>query len=256
MALSFTTLRTAKPKAKPYKLAAQVSAANTFSAVAKAYTEKNARDGLVAATVRKREWFLSLLERAIGTRPFAEMAPFEVLEAVLPDEAAKNDEKSHRTLQFVGQVYRFAIANRMAATDATGDLRGALASRQPKPYAAVLEPKRVGGLLRAIDGYEGQPITRIALQLSPYVSVRPGELRRAEWAEIDLEAAVWRIPAGKMKGRLEHAVPLSRLAIALLRKAAALTGDGRYVFPSLRSPVQPQRAEHLPVANICPSVPR
>jgi integrase len=221
------------------KLAAKAGAANTFSSVAKAYIAKNARDGLADATVRKREWFLSLLEKAIGHRPIAEIAPVEVLEAVRPYEAAKNDEKAHRTLQFVGQVFRFAIANQLAPSDPTRDLRGALASRKPKHHAAILEPKRVGELLRAIDGYEGQPITRIALQLSPYVFVRPGELRRAEWSEIDLKAAVWRIPASKMKGRQEHAVPLSKQAIALLREAGALSDDGKYVFPSIRTPADP-----------------
>jgi integrase len=221
------------------KQAAKVSAANTFSAVAKAYIEKNARDGLAEATVRKREWFLSLLEKAIGHRPISEIEPFAILDAVRPYEAAKNDEKAHRTLQFVGQVFRYAIANQLAPSDPTRDLRGALASRKPKHHAAILEPKRVGELLRAIDGYEGQPITRIAMQLSPYVFVRPGELRRAEWAEIDLEAAVWRIPGSKMKGGQEHAVPLSKQAVALFREAGALTGGGRYVFPSIRSPANP-----------------
>lgn len=221
------------------KLAAQTSAANTFRAIAKAYIEKNTRDGLAEATVRKREWFLSLLNKAIGHRPVAEIAPVEILEAVRPYEAAKNDEKAHRTLQFVGQVFRYAIANQLAPSDPTRDLRGALASRKPKHHAAILEPKRVGELLRAIDGYEGQPITRIALQLSPYVFVRPGELRRAEWAEIDLDGAVWRIPASKMKGRQEHAVPLSRQALALLSEAGKLTGGGKYVFPSIRTPADP-----------------
>lgn len=221
------------------KQVARFNAENTFSTVAKAYIEKNRRDGLADATVRKREWFLSLLERAIGNRAVADIQPFEVLEAVRPYEAAKNDEKAHRTLQFVGQVFRFAIANQLAKTDPTRDLRGALSSRKPKHHAAILEPKRVGELLRAIDGYLGQPITLIALQLSPYVFVRPGELRRAEWNEIDLKDAVWRIPASKMKGRLEHAVPLSRQAVRLLEQAHGLTGEGRFVFPSIRSGANP-----------------
>lgn len=219
--------------------AAKLNAVNTFSAVAKAYIEKNARDGLAEATVRKREWFLSLVERALGNRPVAEIAPYEVLDAVRPYELAKNDEKAHRTLQFVGQVFRFAIANQLLKSDPTRDLRGALSGRKPKHHAAILEPRRVGELLRAIDGYLGQPITLLAMQLSPYVFVRPGELRRAEWAEIDLEQAVWRIPASKMKGRLEHAVPLSRQAVALLKQAKEITGKGRYVFPSIRTPADP-----------------
>jgi len=221
------------------KHAAKVGAENTFSAVAKAAIAKNTRDGLAQATVEKRRWFLRLVERALGNRPIAEIEPFEILEAVRPFEAAKNDEKAHRTLQFIGQVFRYAVANQMAASDPTRDLRGALASRKPKHLAAILDPKQVGELLRAIDGYQGQPLTLLALQLSPYVFVRPGELRRAEWREIDLEAAVWRIPASKMKGRVEHAVPLSPQVIALLEQTMGLTGDGKYVFPSIRSPANP-----------------
>lgn len=125
--------------------AAKLAAANTFSAIAKDYIAKNARDGLADATVRKREWFLSLVEKSLGGRPIAEIQPFEVLDAVRPYEAAKNDEKAHRTLQFVGQVFRYAIANQLAPSDPTRDLRGALASRKPKHHAAILEPRRVGG---------------------------------------------------------------------------------------------------------------
>lgn len=223
------------------KRAARLGAANTFKAVAEAFIAKNERDGLAPATIVKRRWFANLLQKAIGNRPIAEIQPIDVLEAVRPFEAAKNDEKAHRTLQFVGSVFRYAVANQMVSSDPTRDLRGALAKRQPKHLAAILDPKRVGELLRAMDGYEGQglPITRIALQLSPYVFVRPGELHRAEWAEIDLSAAVWRIPAARMKGRLEHVVPLSRQAIALFQAAHALTGEGRFVFPSIRTPAKP-----------------
>lgn len=221
------------------KRAARVSAENTFSAVAKDYIAKNRRDGLADATIAKREWFVRLVERSLGGRPISEIQPFEVLDAVRPFEASKNDEKAHRTLQFIGQVFRYAVANQIAASDPTRDLRGALAARRPKNFAAILEPEAVGELMRNIDGYEGSPLTLLALRLSPLVFVRPGELRRAEWAEIDLDAAVWRIPAAKMKARMEHVVPLSQQAVAILRQAAEITGDGRYVFPSIRSRADP-----------------
>ena len=165
------------------KQAKKISAANTFNAVAKAYIEKNRRDGLAEATVSKREWFVRLIEKPLGQRPIAEIAPFELLDAVRPFEAAKNDEKAHRTLQFIGQVFRYAVANQLAPSDPTRDLRGALASHKPKHHAAILDPKKVGELLRAVDGYEGFAFTRIALQLSALLFVRPGELRRAEWTE-------------------------------------------------------------------------
>lgn len=222
--------------------AAKVNAANTFGVIAQAYIEKNRRDGKAEATVNKREWFLGLVDKAIGHRPIADIQPYEILDAVRPYETAKNHEKSHRTLQFVGQVFRFAVANQIAPRDPTRDLRGALTKRQPKHHAAILDPKLVGDLLRAVDGYEGQgsiPVTRIALQLSPHVFVRPGELRSAEWKEIDLEGAVWRIPAARMKGRQEHVVPLSRQVIVLFREARVMTGSGRYIFPSIRTPLKP-----------------
>jgi integrase len=221
------------------KHAAKVSAANSFSAIAKAYIQKNKRDGLAETTIRKREWFLKLVEKALGNRPISEIAPFEVLEAVRPFEAAKNNEKAHRTLQFIGQVFRYAVANQVAPSDPTRDLRGALASPKPKHLAAILEPKKAGELLRAIDGYEGYPTTRIALKLSALVFGRPGEVRQAEWQEIDFESAVWRVPAGKMKGRVDHVAPLSRQSLALLREAHAITAGGRYVFPSIRTHLRP-----------------
>ena len=124
------------------------------------------------------------------------------------------------------------------------DLRGALANPKPKHHAAILEPRKVGALLRSIDGYEGDAVTFVDLQLSALLFVRPGELRMAEWAEIDFGTAVWRIRAERMKGRIENVVPLSRQAIALLRKMQELTGDGRYVFPSIRTPAWPHVGKH------------
>lgn len=215
--------------------------------MAEAYITKNVRDGLAANTIIKRRWLVRVLQKSLGNRPMCEIKPIDVLKAVRPFEAAKNDEKAHRALQFVGSVFRYAVANQLATGDPTRDLRGALARRKPKHHAAILDPRHVGSLLRAIECYEGQglPITRIALQLSPYVFVRPTELRTAEWSELDLDAGVWRIPAPKMKGRQEHVVPLSRQAVALFRAARALTGDGRYVFPSIRTPLKPMSENNV-----------
>lgn len=221
------------------KHAAKVGAANTFAAVAELFIEKCRRDGLADATVRKRQWMLGLVQRTLGGRAMADIKPIDVLEAVRPFEAAKNHEKARRALEFVGRVFRFAVSSQIVTSDPTRDLRGALTSHKPKHLAAILEPKRVGELLRAIDGYEGMGVTAIALKLSPHVFVRPGELRRAEWREIDFEAAVWRIDAAKMKGRQEHIVPLSSQALELFEQARAVTGDGRYVFPSIRSNQSP-----------------
>ncbi len=121
----------------------------------------------------------------------------------------------------------------------TADLRGALASPDAGHFAAITEPKAAGALLRSIHEYGGHPYTVAALKLSPLVFLRPGELRTAEWAEFDLEAAEWRIPASKMKMKVEHIVPLSSQAVAILRDMHPLTGHGRYVFPGLRTGERP-----------------
>ena len=219
--------------------AAKVSAANSFAAVAQSYIDKAKREGRAEATTAKQEWLLKLLDRTIGQRPVAEIEPFELLEAVRRYETTGRTEAAHRALQFSSQVFRYAIANQLAKSDPTRDLRGALVSHKGKHHAAILKPKQAGELLRAIDGYEGNPVTQIGLQLSALLFVRPGELRHAEWAEFDIDAAVWRIPAEKMKGRLEHVVPLAAQSLALLETLRGLTGDGKFVFPSIRTPARP-----------------
>ncbi|OYX62171.1 MAG: integrase [Novosphingobium sp. 32-60-15] len=218
---------------------AKISAANSFEAVARAYIDKCQREGRSERTTDKQEWLLKLLARTIGQRPVAEIQPFEMLEAVRKYETTGRTEAAHRALQFASQVFRFAIANQLAPSDPTRDLRGALTSHKAKHHAAILEPRKAGELLRAINGYDGHPVTRFALQLAALVFVRPGELRYAEWSEFDFDAKVWRIPAEKMKARSEHVVPLSCQALAVLAEARDLTGDGQYVFPSIRTHLRP-----------------
>lgn len=226
-------------KKKQDRHAAKVSAANSFVVVAQSYIDKCKREGRSERTTDKQQWLLKLLDRTIGQRPVAEIQPFEMLEAVRKYEITGRTEAAHRALQFASQVFRFAIANQLVPSDPTRDLRGALTSHKSKHHAAILEPKKAGELLRAIDGYDGHPVTRFALQLAALVFVRPGELRYAEWSEFDFDAKVWRIPAEKMKARSEHVVPLSRQALAVLAKARDLTGDGQYVFPSIRTHLRP-----------------
>jgi integrase len=132
-------------------------------------------------------------------------------------------------------VFRFAVATGRAERDPSRDLSGALAPTKEKHLATITDPEEVGALLRAIDSYEGAWITRCALRLAPLVFVRPGELRKAEWSEIDLEAGEWRIPPGRMKMKTKHIVPLSSQAVAILRALQPLTGKGHYVFPGARS---------------------
>jgi len=154
-------------------------------------------------------------------------------------EARGNYETALRVLQLSGRVFRYAIATARLTSDPSRDLRGALTSPKAKHYGAIIEAKRAGELLRAIDGYEGQVLTKLAMQLSAHVFVRPGELRHAEWSEIDLEGALWTIPAEKMKMGRPHAVPLSRQSVALFRQLQDISGPSGFVFPSIRTRTRP-----------------
>jgi integrase len=136
-------------------------------------------------------------------------------------------------------VFRYAVASGSAERDVTQDLKGAIAKPVKGHFAAITDPKQAGELMRSIYAYSGHAYTVAALKLSPLVFVRPGELRTAEWAEIDLDAAEWRIPGGKMKMKVDHLVPLSTQAVEILRNVQPITGHGRYVFPSLRTGERP-----------------
>ncbi|WP_231889568.1 tyrosine-type recombinase/integrase [Erythrobacter neustonensis] len=182
---------------------------------------------------------LSLLKGSIGKLPITDIEPADVLIAVRKIERKGQLESARRTLQLAGAVFRYAVATARLKSDPTRDLRGALTAPTVTHYGAIIDPARAGELLRAIDGYEGQPITKLAMQLAPHVFVRPGELRHAEWNEFDLEGALWTIPAGKTKMRKDHLVPLSRQSIAILEGLRALTGPDGYVFPSIRSRKRP-----------------
>lgn len=175
----------------------------------------------------------------LGGRPIRSITAPELLTVLRRVEAKGTLETAHRTQQNCGQVFRYAVATGRAERDPTGDLRGALPPASSKHMATITDPKEIAGLLRSIDGYRGSIVTRCALQLAPLVFVRPGELRHAEWAEIDFESTEWRIPAEKMKAGTLHIVPLSRQALAVLREIQPLTGHGRFVFPSPRSANRP-----------------
>jgi integrase len=175
----------------------------------------------------------------IGARPVGQITAPELLAVLRRIEARGRLETAHRAHQNCGQVLRFAVATGRAERDPSGDLRGALPPASKRHHAAVIDPKAIAELLRVLDGYTGSFVTACALRLAPLLFVRPGELRRAEWAEIDLDAAEWRIPAAKMKMRAPHVVPLADQALAILRELHPLTGRGRYVFPGARSADRP-----------------
>ena len=137
-------------------------------------------------------------------------------------------------MQNCSQVFRYAIATGRAERDIAADLRGALKPVKETNLASIKEPKGIGALLRNIDAYTGNVIVRAALRMAPYVFVRPGELRRAEWSEFSLDAE-WRIPAERMKMRQLHIVPLSRQVLTVLDDLRQYTGRGRYLFPSMRA---------------------
>ncbi len=182
----------------------------------------------------------------IGRRPIGEIDAPELLACLRRVEARGAIETAHRVKNAAGQVFRYGIAIGKCTRDLAADLRDALAPVHVKHHAAITDPKRVGELLRAITSYKGHGVTRAALQLAPLVFQRPGELRMAEWTEIDLDAGLWTIPSERLKRKKQdkasghaHPVPLASQAVAILRDLQPLTGDGRYVFPSLRTGERP-----------------
>lgn len=182
----------------------------------------------------------------IGRRPLGEIEPPELLTCLRRVEARGAIETAHRVKYAAGQVFRYGMATGRCTRDAAADLRDALTPVQVRHHAAITDPKRAGELLRAIADYKGLPVTRAALQIAPLLFQRPGELRKAEWSEIDLDGATWAIPSARMKRKkaekasgAPHIVPLPAQAVAILRDLQPLTGHGRYVFPSLRTGERP-----------------
>lgn len=233
------------------KARSRIQATDTFTAIANEYCAKRRRDGEKGwspATAIRSEYLLSLLNGSIGRLAIADIEPADVLAAVRKIEAKGNLESARRTLQLASMVFRYAVATARLRSDPTRDLRGALTAPTVTHYGAITDAKGVGELLRAIDGYEGQGLTKLALQFAPHVFVRPGELRHAEWEEIDLEAGVWNIPAGKMKMGKAHHVPLSKQALAILKQLHAATGPSGYAFPSIRTRTRPMSENTLNAA--------
>lgn len=225
---------------KRTKLRRRIGADNTFGAIADEYCEKQKNDESWApATATRSEYLLSLLRGSLWSTPIADIEAIDVYAAVKRIQDAGNIESAHRTMQLAGAVFRHAILTGRLSSDPTRDLRGGLAKRKVTNYAAIVDPDGVGQLMRAIEGFEGQPLTKLALQLSPHVFVRPGELRTAEWSEVDFDAAVWSISAHKTKMRKPHHVPLSRQSLEILRAAHEISGPTGYVFFGVRTRARP-----------------
>lgn len=212
-------------------------AAHSFEAIAREWIAKNTPTWASSHTlklVRRMEMYVFPW---LGSRPIAEMTAPELLAIARRAETRGAIETAHRVLQNCGQIIRYAIQTGRATQDPTRALNGALQAVKPNHMAAITEPRQAGELLRTLDSYKGTLIVRCALQLAPLVFVRPGELRQAEWEDIDLDTAEWRFTASKTS--TPHIVPLSSQALAILREIQPLTGDGKYVFPSARTKSRP-----------------
>lgn len=220
---------------KAVKAAIKAETMNSFEVVAREWFERY-KDSWVDHHGKK---ILARLENdifpLIGGKAIGAVTAPELLEALRRIEARGAVETAHRALQNCGQIFRYAIATGRAERDTAADLRGALSPVKSTNFASITEPKDIGALLREIDAYPGNMIVRAALRMAPYIFVRPGELRRAEWAEFSLESAEWRIPAARMKMRETHIVPLARQVLTILEDLHRFTGHGRYLFPSMRA---------------------
>ena len=216
------------------------AAANTFEAVARDWLIKTKAKRAAITHLKVSTWLEKDAFPFIGNMPISIIGPRDVLDKVVRKVEARGAiDTAHRLKQLCGQVFRYAVVTGLAERDVTTDLGEALVTKTQKHHTAITEPKQVGDLMRSIFAYTGHPCTVAALKLTPLVFVRPGELRTMEWAELDLDAAKWRIPGGKMKMKVEHVVPLCTQAVELLRSVQPITGHGRYVFPSLRTGERP-----------------
>ena len=230
----FARLRNAEQR-----LIAGLPPADSFEAVAREWHSKNEPTWAPSHSSK----IIRRLEQDvfpwIGSRHVGAIRPMDLLALLKRVEERGAIETTHRIQQNCGQVFRYAVATARAESDPSRDLRGALTPWKPEHYPTVTDPREVGRLLRDIGAYEGGFITKCALALSPMLFVRPGELRRAEWSEINIDAAEWRIPAAKMKGRVLHIVPLATQAVNILRELQPLTGHSAWVFPGVRTNGEP-----------------
>jgi integrase len=223
----------------PVKKSAHGPARATFREVAEEWRAKmgNTWAANHAVTVKGR---LELdVYPAFGDSPIADIEPRDVLAMLRAIEERRAFETARRVLGFCSMIFRYAVPSGLVASDPCRDLRGALVPFKRGQHAALTRPQEVAGLMRAIDDYKGSAVVRAALRFSALTMCRPGEIRHAEWGEVDIDGALWTIPAEKMKARAEHRVPLSRQALEVLASIRLLTGRGRYVFPSPRGKERP-----------------
>lgn len=218
------------------KVNAALAQGNTFGLLAGEYIERLERRGASERTLAKNRWLLETLAGpALGDRPIGEITPVEILAVLQRVERSGRHESARRLRGSIGSVFRFAIATLRAEHDPTSALRDALERPKVTHRAALTDPKKLGGRMRAMDEYDGWPTLKAAMLFTALTFARPGEVRGARWAEIDFGKAVWNIPAERMKMRRAHVVPLSRQALAVLAEIRPLAGVSELVFPSIRS---------------------
>ncbi|SEL37617.1 tyrosine-type recombinase/integrase [Pacificibacter marinus] len=208
---------------------------NTFEKIGAAFLSKQQIEGKSKATLDKTAYHLKLANTAFGRKLITEITAPMILKCLRKVEAKGDYETAHRLRARIGSVFRYAVASGLAETDPTYALKDALIKPTRVHRAAITDPKAFGALLREVDAFEGQATTRIGLQLLTLTAQRPGEVRHAKWEEFDFQEKVWSLPAAKMKMRRDHNVPLPDQAIALLDELRMITGNGVYLFPSLRS---------------------
>ncbi|MDB5528097.1 MAG: Integrase family protein [Devosia sp.] len=217
------------------KIAALAANGNTYGVIADEYLAKLKRDKRAEATLAKNEWMMKVLAAELCARPITDISPKDVLDVLRKIELSGRVESALATRAAIGRVFRYAIASARAENDPTFALRGALQRHVPINHPALTKPEDVGGLMRAIYGYEGWPSLAGLLKMQAICFSRPSETRLLEWAEIDAATRIWTIPASKAKMRRPHDVPLSTQAIALLEEMRPLSGAGSFVFPSMMS---------------------
>ena len=230
------------------KAARRAVSEHTFEKMADAFLDKGRQEGRARTTQTKNAWLLDMAKADFGKMAIKDIKSPMILECLRKVEAKGNYETAQRLRAKISAVFRFAVASGVAEFDPAHPLRDALIRPKPKSRAAITEKNALGALLRAIDGFEGQVTTRIALQLQALLAQRPGELRHAEWTEIDFANAVWTIPADRMKMRRPHSVPLPKQALESLDDLRRVNGNGRYLFPSLRSSHRPMSENTLNAA--------
>ncbi len=224
---------------KANKMNLITEANNSFKSVAVEWFEKFKPSWSKDHAQRKWMFLEKDIFPILGDAPIKNITPGEFLSVLEKIQARGAIETAHRVKSICGEVFRYGIVTDKCERDITQDLKGALIPSVPQNMAAITDPDKVGALLRVIDSYKGDAITRAALKLTPYVMLRPGEIRCAEWSEIDLEKKQWKIPADKMKMRRPHIIPLSNQVIEILNEIHKLTGRWKYIFPSLRSKDRP-----------------